>query len=197
MSPARYALHPANALTFASLVLGVGAVAAALIGHADATGALIAAAAVADIFDGRFARRFVRTPSEAAFGAQLDSLCDAVVFAAVPIVCAAAFAHAASSIWWIPAAVYAGCGVTRLAAYNVEADDSGFVGVPMPVAALVWSSLLLVSNHAAVSAWPFALLGAAMVLPIRIPRPAGARFAVFAVWPLAVTLLHAARALLR
>ena len=87
--------------------------------------------------------------------------------------------------------------MTRLAAYNVEADDSGFVGVPMPVAALVWSSLLLVSNHAAVSAWPFALLGAAMVLPIRIPRPAGARFAVFAVWPLAVTLLHAARALLR
>ena len=95
------------------------------------------------------------------------------------------------------AAVYAACGVTRLAAYNVTEDNSGFIGVPMPVAALVWSSLLLVSNQAALSAWPFLLLGAAMVLPVRIPRPAGARFALFAVWPLAVTLVHAARAVLK
>jgi CDP-diacylglycerol---serine O-phosphatidyltransferase len=195
MTPVRYALHPANTLTYASLALGVGAVAAALAGNAAGAGALLAAASVADVLDGRFARRFDRTAHQAAFGAQLDSLCDAVVFAAAPVVCAAVLARGVSVMWWLPATVYAGCGVTRLAVYNISSDDSGFVGLPMPVAALVWSSLLLISNAAAFSPWPFALLGAAMVLPVHVPRPAGVRFAIFAVWPLAVTLLHAARAL--
>ena len=62
-----------NLLTYTSLLCGVGAVAAASAGRPSAAGIAVAAAVVADTFDGRFARRFGSDPRRRALGQELDS----------------------------------------------------------------------------------------------------------------------------
>ena len=78
------AFHRANALTYVSLMTSIGAIAEAFHGSASAAGALIAAAVIADTFDGRFARLFQRSNGERALGVQLDSLSDAIAFGIAP-----------------------------------------------------------------------------------------------------------------
>jgi CDP-diacylglycerol---serine O-phosphatidyltransferase len=123
--------HPSNTLTYLSLVAGVGAIAAAAHGSVAAAGALIAVAAIADTFDGRLARRFPRSDSMRAFGAELDSLCDAAVFGAAPVVCSAWLNKPAAGpwefVWWSSAFAYIACTVTRLGFYNLNAR-----GAPPP-----------------------------------------------------------------
>jgi CDP-diacylglycerol--serine O-phosphatidyltransferase len=192
------AFHRANALTYASLLSAIGAMAAALHGSAPAAGALIATSVIADTFDGRFARLFHRTSDERAFGVQLDSLSDAIAFGAAPCVCMTLLMPPAAGLtavgWWTAFAAFASCAITRLAFYNLSHQDSGgFVGLPAPVAALVWSSILLLEPGTTTSAIVLLLAAAAMVMPIHIPRPAGFGLAVFAAWPLAVIAAHIAR----
>src|SRR5688572_29648213 len=81
------AIHPSNALTYASLLAGTGAIASALNGNAGAAGALIALSVIFDTFDGTFARLFARTPLQRDLGAQLDSLSDAIAFGIAPVIC--------------------------------------------------------------------------------------------------------------
>jgi CDP-diacylglycerol---serine O-phosphatidyltransferase len=196
-SPASF-IHVSNALTYVSLLLGVAAVGAALSGSADGAGALLAGAAIADTFDGRFARRFTRSPALAAMGTQLDSLVDGVTFGLAPVIIAGVLFRPVTGmaewIWWMAAFVYASCALTRLGFYNISnAERSGFVGLPTPVAALVWSTLLLVD------ASPLALIlvalatSAAMIAPVEIPRPSGVRLAAFVLWPVGLIVLHVAR----
>ena len=179
--------HPSNTLTYLSLVAGVCAIAAATHGIGAAAGALIAVAAIADTFDGRLARRFRRTESMRAFGAELDSLCDAAVFGAAPVVCSASLTRSAAGawefLWWCSAFTFIACTVTRLAFYNLVDDAEGFVGVPAPAAALLWSSLQLAAPTPLIEATLFVLAGAAMVAPIRIPRPSGVWLTAFVLWP--------------
>jgi CDP-diacylglycerol---serine O-phosphatidyltransferase len=188
--------HVSNALTYVSLLGGMAAIAAASRGIAAAAGALIAVAAIADTFDGRLARRFSRTDAMRAFGAELDSLCDAAVFGAAPVICAAwlnpALAAPRAVLWWTCAFVYVACCVTRLGFYNVAEDSEGFVGMPAPVAALVWSTLQSTSPAPGVEAGMFALLGLAMVAPIRVPRPSGVGLAAFVLWPISLLGVYAA-----
>jgi CDP-diacylglycerol---serine O-phosphatidyltransferase len=190
------AFHRANAFTYASLAAAVGAVAAATHGDADGTGALVAVAVIADTFDGRFARLFERSDTERAFGAQLDSLADAIAFGAAPAVCTMLLGPAARGVellWWLAAVLFAACAITRLAFFNVTHEIAdGFVGLPAPVAALIWSSSLLAHPTSGTSAAVLACLAAAMVLPVRIPRPRGVALALFTLWPVAVMLAHSA-----
>lgn len=190
--------HPSNALTYLSLLSTVGAMAGALRGSAATAGALIAIAVIADTFDGRFARLFARTAKQRAIGSQLDSLSDAIAFGAAPCVCIAALPQPdAASIgigWWFAFGAFSACAITRLAFYNVthEATD-GFVGLPVPVAALIWSSLLLLDPGLGLSAGVLVATAAAMVLPLPIPRPHGVGLVVFAAWPALVIVGHAVR----
>ena len=95
------------AMTYTSLALGVAALAAALQGSAHGVGALLAAAALADTFDGRFARQFRRSAEDAAMGGELDSLSDAIVFGVVPVAAMSILLGAASNgLWWILAAIF-------------------------------------------------------------------------------------------
>ena len=89
------------------------------------------------------------------------------------------------------AAIYGGVD----ASFNVGAAEGGhgdFVGIPVPLAALIWSTALLVQPSAAETLGVILVTAAAMVLPIRIPRPTGAGLAVFVLWPLAVGIGHLA-----
>ena len=187
--------HPRNALTYAGLLLGLAAIAAAVSGRPAAAGALIALAAIADTFDGRFARLFPADAGQVGLGAELDSLCDACTFGVAPVVCTAALAGAPPAIAWCwgTGCLYLGAAVTRLAFFNVSHERvQGFIGLPVPVAALLWSSVLCFTNRPIALAGVLAAAGVAMIAPVRIPRPTGARLLLFATWPIAVAAAHVA-----
>ena len=192
------AFHPANAVTYASLLSAVAAVVAAVHGQAGAAGALIAVSVVADTFDGRFARLFSRTPLEQTIGMQLDSLSDAIAFGAAPCVCMLLLAPDGTG-WarlgtWFACSAFASCAITRLAFYNATQETSnGFIGLPVPVAALIWSSMLLLEPGALVSSLILSAAAAAMVLPFHVRRPAGLGLALFVAWPMTVVTAHLAR----
>ncbi|MCD9028160.1 CDP-alcohol phosphatidyltransferase family protein [Luteimonas sp. BDR2-5] len=112
--------------------------------------ALIPLAFVFDALDGRIARwRKVAST----LGRELDSLADIISFGLAPA--ALAYACGMQGGWdWIVLSFFVGCGVSRLARYNVTAEtlaDGGdkvkyFEGTPIP------SSLLLVVLLA-IAAW--------------------------------------------
>jgi CDP-diacylglycerol---serine O-phosphatidyltransferase len=183
------AIHVRNTLTYAGLLLGCGAIYAALLDRAAVAGALISLAVIADTFDGRFSRLFTVTGSEPAVGAELDSLCDACTFGIAPVVCTAALtmdAHPGPLVW-MASFLYLMSALTRLAFYNVTHDViRGFVGIPAPVAALIWSSTLYFSSNPAALSVVLLGTGIGMISPVRIPRPVGAGLALFALWPVIV-----------
>lgn len=155
---------------------------------------LLPVALLMDVLDGRVARSRGETSP---LGQELDSLADIVSFGVAPA--AMAFAFGLRGSWDSLCLMYfVGCGISRLARYNVTAPilaaASGrvthFEGLPIP------SSLLLVGLLAALTFWgrwqldlpfgsielgpgtlhPLALLyvlhGSAMVSKtLRIPKP--------------------------
>ena len=192
------AFHRANSLTYVSLLCGIIAIAASGADRSGIAGALIALAVIADTFDGRFARRFVRSTTEREIGAHLDSLSDAIAFGIAPCICLARLPAGDAGplgvvVWWMATFVFAACAITRLAFYNASQDTlPGFIGIPVPVAALVTSSVLLAGPSSAAAAIAMAGAGAAMVMPVPIPRPAGYGLALFVLWPVTLVALHLA-----
>lgn len=204
-SPLR-CFHPSNLLTYASLLSAVAAIAAAGRNLAGVAGALIALAVILDTFDGRFARLFTRDANQRAIGGQLDSLADALSFGLAPAMCMVMLRSRPASeglsqasaglelLWWTSIFVFVACAVSRLASYNVTQEQTaGFIGLPAPVAALIWATVLLLSPGIAASTAVFAVTALAMVLPLTIPRPQGVALAAFVCWPVLVIALHVAR----
>jgi CDP-diacylglycerol--serine O-phosphatidyltransferase len=104
---------------------------------------LIGAGMLCDALDGKVARM---TATTGRFGAELDSLCDAITFGVVPalmIRVAGEFFFVRlefdTKILWGVSGLYACCAILRLARYNVETDDDddhgSFRGLPSPAAA--------------------------------------------------------------
>src|SRR5262245_43525061 len=184
-------LHESNLLTYLSLLAGVTAVAAALHGSGGPAGALLAVAVLADTFDGRFARLFPRTDAQRRFGAELDSLSDVAAFGLAPPICLFALSATTQGgvtewMWWGAAFIYAAGAITRLGFYNLghheqnrSGTSDGFVGLPVPVAALMLSSALLAGPSPAASMVLLIATSLAMIAPWRVPRPSGAGLALF------------------
>ena len=125
---------------------------------------LLFAAMLFDMFDGRVARM---TRSTSDFGAQLDSLCDAISFGVAPAIlvlrCSIAILKSTDignlldgptieKIFWGISAIYVSCAVLRLARFNVETDESEeshmtFKGLPTPGAAACMSMITLLYLH--------------------------------------------------
>jgi CDP-diacylglycerol--serine O-phosphatidyltransferase len=183
-------LHVSNLVTYTALAAAVSAITLALdAGRVHLAAAALGIAAIADTFDGRFARLFNRTPRQARCGREIDSLVDAIAFGAAPIVVVVA-ATGPSTLLAAAALFYALSVVTRLAFYNVEDDAAGFVGVPTPAAALLCATSLLLPSEAWVGGWALAVAGVAMIAPLAIPRPRALGLAVFSCWAVAVIGLH-------
>ena len=126
---------------------------------------LIFAAMLCDALDGRLARM---TRQATDFGAQLDSLCDAISFGVAP---AMLMVYAVSITRQVPdfdillphssvlgkavmavAIIYMCCAVLRLARFNIEnAPDVlshlSFKGLPSPGAAATVAAMVLLLNH--------------------------------------------------
>ncbi len=98
--------------------------------------ALVCVAGIADFMDGRVARRSLRIST---LGGDLDSLADLISFGVAPATLA--FAVGMDGGWdWAVLVYFVCCGLSRLARYNVTAeelsDDRGkvsyFEGTPIP-----------------------------------------------------------------
>ena len=110
---------------------------------------MIFAAMVFDALDGPVAR-LARQTSE--FGAQLDSLADAISFGVAPAFLMLKFSDNVfhPRLLWVIATLYMLCAVLRLARFNVtQASDPShetFCGLPSPAAAGMVASMVLVQR---------------------------------------------------
>lgn len=167
--PKAFAVLP-TLLTLANAVCGFGAIAFASgwAGYEPATalfaaGCLIFLGMLFDGLDGAAARWAGQTSK---FGAELDSLCDAITFGAAPAFLMLAMAKAEqvgipSRLLFVAASLYVVGAVLRLARFNVEPPPppelateekaKGFTGLPSPAAASV------------VASFPIALFGPQLV----------------------------------
>ena len=140
--------HLADWFTLANAFCGTGAVFAAMRFLQDGVVrdllvgmALIPLAFVFDALDGRIARwRKVAST----LGRELDSLADVISFGVAPA--ALGYACGLQGGWdWVVLSYFVGCGVSRLARYNVTAESlSGtegkvkyFEGTPIPSSVLI------------------------------------------------------------
>ncbi len=146
--------HLADWFTLANAFCGTGAVFAAMrflqdgnVRHLLVGMSLIPLAFIFDALDGRVARW---RKSASTLGRELDSLADVISFGVAPA--ALAYACGLQGGWdWIVLSYFVGCGVSRLARYNVTAEQLAgegdkvpyFEGTPIP------TSLVLVGVLAA------------------------------------------------
>lgn len=192
----------ADWFTLGNAVCGVGALFAAMsyletgaTRHVHFAAALVLAALVFDVLDGRVAR-WRRKSSD--LGRELDSLADVISFGVAPAVLA--YACGMQGLYdRIVLAYFVACGVSRLARYNVTAEAlSGgsplgkvthFEGTPIPTSIVLVGLLSLAAWLGAVreGLWfgsvtlggftlhplvlLFALSGSLMISRIRIPKP--------------------------
>ena len=191
--------HLADWFTLGNAVCGVGALFSVIsflqkgeVLHLYYACALVLAALIFDVLDGRIARwRQVSS----ALGRELDSLADVISFGVAPA--AIAYGCGMQGLYdRIVLAYFVACGVSRLARYNVTAeahsDASGkvtyFEGTPIPTSILLVALLAVAAAMGAIgpALWfgaikvagftlhplvlVFALSGSLMISRIRIPK---------------------------
>jgi CDP-diacylglycerol--serine O-phosphatidyltransferase len=154
------------------------------------SGYMILVAMIADMLDGRLARKVQSTSS---FGGQLDSLCDVISFGVAPAyLMLNVLDTALASIGlgdesflqrfiWLSAATYISCAALRLARFNVENEEDesahmSFMGLPTPAAAGVIVSLIIfhqetLPTFAVICIMPFLALGISILMVSRIRYP--------------------------
>jgi CDP-diacylglycerol--serine O-phosphatidyltransferase len=191
--------HLADWFTLANAVCGTGALFSMMtylqtseVMHVYFACALILAALVFDVLDGRIARWRQKT---SALGRELDSLADVISFGVAPALIA--YGCGMQGLYdRIVLTFFVACGVSRLARYNVTAEtlsEGGdkvkyFEGTPIPTSLLLVIVLFVAATQGALheSLWfgkivlagftlhplvlLFALSGSLMVSRIRIPK---------------------------
>ncbi|WP_306118720.1 MULTISPECIES: CDP-diacylglycerol--serine O-phosphatidyltransferase [unclassified Roseitalea] len=127
-----------NIITVLAICSGLSAVRMAFEERFDVAIGLILLAAALDGLDGRMARLIKGTSK---FGAEMDSLADAVNFGVVPALVLYIFVlDEAAQFGWIAALIYVIACTLRLARFNIMAGDVNrprwqqgfFVGIPAP-----------------------------------------------------------------
>lgn len=126
-----------SAFTLGNLFFGTYAIVAASRGDFTWAGWFVIIAGVLDMLDGRVAR-FTRTGS--AFGAELDSLVDAISFGVAPGYIMYELFFQDGTWSWTLSWVYITAVVVRLARFNVEQGGEAkrhFNGLPSPTAGML------------------------------------------------------------
>jgi CDP-diacylglycerol---serine O-phosphatidyltransferase len=125
-----------SALTLGNLFFGIWAIISAARGQFETAAWLIVLAGVADTLDGRVARV---TQTGTRFGAELDSLVDAISFGVAPAL-VIYFLFLTEGPWsWVACFFYVTGAVVRLARFNVEQAGHAkvaFHGLPSPSAGM-------------------------------------------------------------
>jgi CDP-diacylglycerol--serine O-phosphatidyltransferase len=126
-----------SAFTLGNLFFGVYALITAARGDLMWAGWFIVFASILDLADGRIAR-FTRTGST--FGAELDSLVDAVSFGVAPAFILYQLFLSETAYGWILSFAYVTAVVLRLARFNVEQGGEAkthFYGLPSPTSGMI------------------------------------------------------------
>jgi CDP-diacylglycerol--serine O-phosphatidyltransferase len=138
-----------NAFTLGNMTFGLLAIVAATEGRFERAVIFLFLAVVCDTFDGRIARLLNATSK---FGAELDSLSDAISFGVAPAVLVyLAILHPLGWLGQAASASYLICATIRLARFNVEAGPLAkvtFQGVPTPAAAGYMMTFVLLKGQA-------------------------------------------------
>jgi CDP-diacylglycerol--serine O-phosphatidyltransferase len=150
--------HLADFFTLANAACGVAGVFFAMfyVSSTDISDFLTAAAMapaafIFDVLDGRIARW---RQTHSALGRELDSLADVISFGVAPA--ALAFAAGMQGGWDLVALIYfVCCGVSRLARYNVTAEELAgggakvkyFEGTPIPTSVVLTGVLAFAAWH--------------------------------------------------
>src|SRR5690606_21169874 len=161
-----------NALTLANLFFGVWAIVSASRGDFITAAWLVVIASVADLLDGRVAR-VTRTGSR--FGAELDSLVDAISFGVAPSLIDYHLFLADGTWSWIASLFYATSAVIRLARFNTEpggqANDA-LHGPPSAAAGPTLATLYPLSQTEFFQpyppGWPWPVLMTALMVILRM-----------------------------
>ena len=191
--------HLADWFTLGNAVCGVGSLFATInyiqdhgAEHVYYACALVLAAFVFDVLDGRVARwRHASSP----LGRELDSLADVISFGVAPAVIA--YGCGMQGLWdRIVLGYFVACGVSRLARFNVTAEKLSagtgkvkyFEGTPIPTSLLLVFLLWAAAAYGAIGSqlWGgqivvldyilhplvllFALSGSLMISRLRIPK---------------------------
>lgn len=169
-----------NAVTALALCSGLTGIRFAVLGDWEKAVAMVLLAAILDGLDGRIAR-FVR--GESRFGAELDSLSDAIAFGVSPALILYLWSLVSlPRLGWVAALSLAVCCALRLARFNARIDVAdqphkmaGFLtGVPAPAGAglaflpmylWIWSGEEVFRDPRLVAPW-VALVAVAMVSSI-------------------------------
>jgi CDP-diacylglycerol--serine O-phosphatidyltransferase len=101
-----------------------------------------------DILDGKSARL---TKTTSRFGVEYDSLADLVSFGLAPGLLIYSWALSTyGRVGWVAAFLFVACGALRLARFNVQvgtSESKHFTGLPIPAAAGVIASLVVLDHH--------------------------------------------------
>jgi CDP-diacylglycerol--serine O-phosphatidyltransferase len=176
--------HLADLFTLANAACGVAGVflAMAYVSTQSLTtfylaAAMAPAAFIFDVFDGRIARW---RQTHSAMGRELDSLADVISFGVAPA--ALAYAAGMRGGWdWLVLIYFVCCGVSRLARYNVTAEqlaegsESGkvkyFEGTPIPTSVVLTGVLAYAASQGRVGDalyWGVWDLGPALLHPLAL-----------------------------
>lgn len=142
-----------SAFTLGNLFFGIYAIVAASRGDYVWAGWFIVFAGVLDMLDGRVAR-FTRTGSR--FGAELDSLVDAISFGVAPGFILYGLFWTDTQWSWILSYVYVTAVVVRLARFNIEQAGEAkrfFHGLPSPAAGMTLAAFYPFSQTPLFQQW--------------------------------------------
>ncbi|HEX9079643.1 MAG TPA: CDP-diacylglycerol--serine O-phosphatidyltransferase [Desulfuromonadaceae bacterium] len=141
-----------NLLTTGSLFAGFYSMVASMNGNFGTAALWIFASAIFDGLDGKVARL---TGTTSKFGVEYDSLADLVAFGVTPALMVYAWAlKPFGRVGWLAAFLFVACGALRLARFNVQVntvESKRFVGLPIPAAASMVASTVLLFQH---FGWP-------------------------------------------
>lgn len=144
-----YFLAISDAISLLNLVFGFLAILMVIDNHLTLASLCILVALVFDSVDGWVARKLERK-DYFSFGKNMDSLADVVSFGAAPAAILYSLGSGMSDwsgyLVTIVCLIVLVCGMLRLARYNVIADRiqyKGFIGLPIPAAALILSTYYL------------------------------------------------------
>ncbi len=125
-------------ITYSNLFLGILAIMFANSNDLESlklASILLILAAISDKLDGYVARKLNMTSE---FGKQLDSLSDIISFGIAPIIISLNFGLINMSIISIfISLIYVGCGVFRLARFNILENDMYIYGLPITISGLI------------------------------------------------------------
>jgi CDP-diacylglycerol--serine O-phosphatidyltransferase len=141
-----------NLFTTGSLFAGFYSMVATMNGDYKTAAIWVLVSSIFDGLDGKVARL---TGTSSKFGVEYDSLADLVAFGVTPGLLMYSWAlRPFGRLGWLAAFLFVVCGALRLARFNVQVntvESKRFVGLPIPAAASMVSSTVLLFHH---FGWP-------------------------------------------